>query len=91
MSAFGQVIATRDLASAVVFAVTGALVASRKEMDVVGFIWLATVTGVGGGTLRDLLLGAPVFWIETPLHLWICIGASVATWFFGSLPKEAAR
>ena len=42
-----------------VFAATGALVASRKEMDVFGFALLATVTGVGGGTVRDVLLGAP--------------------------------
>jgi len=50
-----------DLASVVVFAITGALVASRKQMDIVGFLWLGVVTGVGGGTVRDLLLGAPVF------------------------------
>lgn len=41
-----------------VFAVTGALVASRKEMDIVGFALLGSVTGIGGGTIRDVLLGA---------------------------------
>jgi len=50
-----------DLASAVVFAITGALVASRKQMDIIGFMWMGVITGVGGGTLRDLLLDAPVF------------------------------
>jgi uncharacterized membrane protein YeiH len=50
-----------DLASAVVFAVTGALVASRRQMDIIGFMWMGVITGVGGGTLRDLLLDAPVF------------------------------
>ena len=44
-----------DLAAAGVFAVTGALVASRKEMDLLGFLWLGGITGIGGGTLRDLL------------------------------------
>ena len=53
-----------DLMAAAVFAVTGALVASRKQMDIVGFVGLGTVTGVGGGTLRDLLLGEPVFWVS---------------------------
>ena len=50
-----------DMVGAMVFAVTGALVAPRKEMDIVGFVWLAIITGVGGGTVRDLILGAPVF------------------------------
>ncbi|WP_430465255.1 trimeric intracellular cation channel family protein [Tabrizicola sp.] len=68
-----------DLASVVVFAVTGALVASRKQMDIVGFLWLGVVTGVGGGTSRDLLLGAPVFWVvdATPLALCLCAAAIV--------------
>jgi len=41
----------------IVFAISGALVASRKQMDIVGFVLLGTVTGIGGGTLRDVLLG----------------------------------
>ncbi|MGB2715336.1 MAG: TRIC cation channel family protein [Vicinamibacterales bacterium] len=45
-----------DILAAVVFAVSGALVASRKGMDVMGFMWLAVITGVGGGTVRDLIL-----------------------------------
>ncbi len=54
-----------DLFGVAVFAVTGALVASRKQLDIVGF---ATVTGIGGGTLRDLVLGAqPVFWVREPV------------------------
>ena len=57
-----------DLFGVAVFAVTGALVASRKQMDIVGFALLATVTGIGGGTLRDLVLGAqPVFWVREPV------------------------
>ena len=50
-----------DVLAAVVFAVSGALVASRKGMDVMGFMWLAVITGVGGGTVRDLILNVPVF------------------------------
>ena len=55
-----------EAAGVVVFALTGALVAARKRMDPFGFILLAIVTGVGGGTLRDLLLDRRVFWIEAP-------------------------
>ncbi|MFI0396177.1 trimeric intracellular cation channel family protein [Paracoccus jiaweipingae] len=56
-----------DYASVIIFALTGALVASRGQLDLVGFIFFATLTGVGGGTLRDLVLGrAPVFWVERP-------------------------
>jgi uncharacterized membrane protein YeiH len=56
-----------DLAGIAVFAASGALVASRKEMDAVGFVLIACLTGVGGGTLRDLLLGnTPVFWLRAP-------------------------
>jgi len=55
-----------DVLAAIVFAVSGALAASRKGMDVMGFVWLAVVTGVGGGTMRDVILGVPVFWVSSP-------------------------
>lgn len=46
----------------VVFAVSGALTAARYRMDVLGFVMIGTITGIGGGTLRDLLLGRTVWW-----------------------------
>jgi uncharacterized membrane protein YeiH len=49
-----------DILAAVVFAISGALVASRKGMDVMGFMWLAAITGVGGGTVRDVILDVTV-------------------------------
>ena len=49
-----------DLFGIGVFAISGALVAGRKQMDLCGVVVLAIITGIGGGTLRDLLLGAPV-------------------------------
>lgn len=70
-----------DLVAAMVFAVTGALVASRKEMDIVGFIWLAIMTGVGGGTVRDLILGVPVFWVEDASPVVVCIVTAVIVHF----------
>ena len=63
-----------------VFAVSGALLAAEKRLTLVTFIFFAVVTGVGGGTLRDLLIGAPVFWVHTNGTLAICIAAGVLVW-----------
>lgn len=65
-----------DLAGVAVFAASGALVASRKRMDLVGFALVATVTGIGGGTLRDVLLDRRVFWLDAPHYLWLCAGVA---------------
>ena len=64
-----------------VFAVSGALLAAEKKQTLVTFIFFAVITGVGGGTLRDLLIGAPVFWMHTNATLLICIGAALGVWF----------
>src|SRR4051795_8280873 len=63
-----------------VFAISGALVAAERRLDFVTFIFFAVVTGVGGGTLRDLLIGAPVFWVHTNATLIICIAAALIVW-----------
>ncbi len=71
-----------DAASVAVFALTGALRASRAQLDIIGFIFLAALTAVGGGTLRDLLLGrTPVFWIEAPGLVGVAAAVAVATFF----------
>lgn len=80
-----------DLTAAAVFAVTGALVASRKQMDVVGFMWLGVVTGVGGGTVRDLLLGLPVFWVRDPAPVVACLAAATGTFFAAHLVQSRYR
>jgi uncharacterized membrane protein YeiH len=80
-----------DLASAAVFATTGALVAARKELDIIGSIWLGVVTGVGGGTLRDLLLDVPVFWVADPAPLVVCIAVAVAVHVGAHLLHAASR
>src|SRR6188768_568486 len=77
-----------DWLGIVAFAVTGALVASRKQMDVVGFIVLGTVTGIGGGTLRDLLLSVPVFWVREPAYLVTCALVSVLVFFAAHLARS---
>ena len=66
-----------DVLAAVVFAVSGALVASRKGMDVMGFMWFAVITGVGGGTVRDLILDVPVFWVQNPVYVSACVLTAV--------------
>lgn len=73
-----------DVFGITVFAVSGALVAARKRQTLVTFIFFAVSTGVGGGTLRDLLIGAPVFWVHTNATLLICIGAALAVWLLSS-------
>jgi uncharacterized membrane protein YeiH len=80
-----------DWLGVIAFAVTGALAASRKEMDVIGFIVLGTVTGIGGGTLRDLLLGLPVFWIREPAYLVACALVSVLVFFAAHIPRSRYR
>ncbi len=64
-----------------VFAVSGALLAAEKKQTLVTFIFFAVVTGVGGGTIRDLLIGAPVFWVHSNGTLLICIAAALGVWF----------
>jgi len=75
-----------DMMAVAVFAISGALAAAEAKLDVLGFILFGTITGIGGGTARDLLLDTnAIFWIADTRYLWICIGASVATWFLGPL------
>lgn len=76
-----EAMALADLAGVAAFAASGALVASRKEMDLVGFALLASFTGIGGGTLRDVILGRPVFWLEDGGPLAVCLAAAVLVWF----------
>jgi uncharacterized membrane protein YeiH len=69
-----------DWAGVAVFALSGALVAAARRQTLVTFIFFAVVTGVGGGTARDLLIGAPVFWIGENATVLICIAAAVVVW-----------
>ena len=66
----------------VVFAVSGALNAARHRMDVLGFVLIGTITGIGGGTTRDLLMGRTVWWTQEPFELLLCGGAALVTYFF---------
>ena len=70
-----------DLFGTFVFAGSGALAAAKKGQTFVTFLFFATTTGVGGGTVRDLLIGAPVFWTQSSLAIAVCFAASAAVWF----------
>jgi uncharacterized membrane protein YeiH len=80
--------AVLDWFGLVVFATTGALVASRKQMDIFGFALLATAAGIGGGTLRDVLLGLPVFWVQQPAYLLVCVGVAAVLFFTAHIPQS---
>lgn len=68
-----------DYAGVAVFAASGALAAARKSLDVLGVVVIATVTAIGGGTMRDLLLARPVFWTQHPTYLYVILLAALAT------------
>jgi uncharacterized membrane protein YeiH len=75
-----------------VFALTGALVASRKQMDIVGFALLGSVAGIGGGTVRDVIMGAtPVFWVKKPEYLLTCVLVASAAFFVAHLVQSKQR
>jgi uncharacterized membrane protein YeiH len=77
-----------DHAGVAVFAATGALAASRKELDIIGFVFLAAITGIGGGTLRDLILDLPVFWVERPAYIIVCAVVAIAVFFTAHLVES---
>ncbi len=83
MTALETAFVVFDYAAVVVFAATGALAAARRRDDIVTFAFFAAITGVGGGTLRDLLIDAPVVWIASPGYLIACVVTAVAVWMIG--------
>ena len=71
-----------DLFGVAVFAITGSLAAGRKQMDFLGVVVLAAVTALGGGTIRDLVLGAePVFWVSSPIYVLIALVIAILIFF----------
>lgn len=81
-----------DFTSVWIFALTGALVASRAQLDPVGFIFLACLTAVGGGTIRDVLINRdPVFWIGNPLYLGVAIAAAALVFVWAPFLENRYR
>ena len=73
-------IAALDLFGIAVFAASGALAAARLKQTLVTFAFFALLTGVGGGTVRDLLIGAPVFWVQDWRFPATCLATALLVW-----------
>ena len=77
-----QLVHWLDVFAVAMLAVSGGLTAARHRLDIFGFAVIAAVTGVGGGTIRDLLLGIqPILWVADPLYVAVCIGVGAAMFF----------
>ena len=77
-----HITAVVDLLGIGFLAASGAIAAAERRQDIVTFIFFGAMTGIGGGTLRDLLIGQPVFWVHAPAYLIVCIAAAIAIWVF---------
>ena len=73
-----------DLAGTAVFALTGALIAARMRQTFVTMMFFALITGVGGGSVRDLLIGEPVFWLRDPWVAPVIVATALGAWFIPS-------
>jgi len=76
----GAILPWLDLAGIAVFAASGALAAAQRGQTLVTFAFFAAITGTGGGTIRDLLIGAPVFWMHDPRALATCLSMALLIW-----------
>ncbi len=92
MNEISSLLTALDYFGILVFAVSGAITAAHKRLDPVGFMLIATVTGIGGGTLRDLLLDRPVYWIEAWHYVLMTAAAGLAVYLLGWIaPGFSAR
>lgn len=72
----------------VVGAVSGVLSSSRKRLDILGVFVVALVTSLGGGSLRDLLMGRPAFWLEESFYVWVVLAVTLAAVAYGRAPRD---
>ena len=86
ISELGLIYQLLTYAGVAVFAASGALAAASRKHDVITFAFFAAITGLGGGTLRDLMLQQPIFWIVDPYHLAVCIVVGALVWIVGLRP-----
>ncbi|MBU2871025.1 trimeric intracellular cation channel family protein [Colwellia sp. E2M01] len=80
-----------DIFGVIVFALSGALMAGRYQLDPFGVVVLASVTAVGGGTIRDVILQTPVFWVEKPYYLYVILATALLTIVLISKPKRIPK
>lgn len=87
----GDLLYWLDIFGIVVFALSGALMAGRYQLDPFGVVVLAAVTAIGGGTIRDIILNAPVFWVEQTYYLWVICLTALLTIIFIRRPKRIPK
>ncbi|MCW8832782.1 MAG: trimeric intracellular cation channel family protein [Colwellia sp.] len=80
-----------DLFGIIVFALSGALMAGRYKLDPFGVVVLAAVTAIGGGTIRDVILQAPVFWVVQPYYLYVILITALLTIILVRQPKRIPK
>ncbi len=80
-----------DIIGTVAFAVSGVLLAFKLRLDAVGVIVLASVTAIGGGTMRDMILNVPVFWLNNDQYIFIIIATCFAMIFFIKKPTKVPK
>ncbi len=89
---FENLLFTAELLGTVVFAITGALAATGKRIDIFGVIVLGVVTALGGGTVRDLTISPnPTFWLEDTRYLWTAVIASLSTFILARYLRYPRR
>ncbi len=76
-----------DIFGIIVFALSGSLMAGRYQLDPFGVVVLASVTAVGGGTIRDVILQTTVFWVEKPYYLYVILVTAILTIILIRQPK----
>src|SRR5688500_6277353 len=74
-----------------VFAITGVLAVTRRGLDVIGALMLGIVAALGGGTMRDLIIDAPPFWVNDFNYVWAAAGGALAAFWIGSLFRNTFR
>lgn len=80
-----------EMLGTAVFAVTGVLVVIRRGLDVFGALVLGIVTALGGGTVRDLIIRAPISWIQDFNYVWAALAGALAAFVFGHKLSSASR
>ena len=68
-----------------VFAISGGIVAIRQEIDLLGVVFISIITAVGGGTIRDICLDVPIFWLENPQDIWIALFGGLSAFLLYNL------
>lgn len=80
-----------DIFGVIVFAFSGALMAGRYKLDPFGVVVLASVTAIGGGTIRDVILQTPVFWVIKPYYLYVILATALLTIILIRQPKRIPK